>query len=127
LFAQVGREVIRGFRLPSARLSYEPYQHQAMDACLVLGQATPMYVLLFAGHGSNAARASSSDAVRLQDVLTDDNYSSQPMIELIGKQLADERAARANRSYSTATTPSPSKLPDYKDWRGKITHGNLPE
>ncbi|CAF5058274.1 unnamed protein product, partial [Rotaria sp. Silwood1] len=45
---KVGLEAIRGFRLPSARLTYEPYEYHPIEAPVLLGQQhTTTYFLFY--------------------------------------------------------------------------------
>ena len=64
------------------------------------------------------------EGIHLKDVLTDDNYSNEPMIEIVRDEEREEKHSRLNRHQST---PSGSKLVEFKDWRGKITQPALPE
>ncbi|CAF3281523.1 unnamed protein product [Rotaria socialis] len=107
---KVGLEAIRGFRLPSARLTYEPYEYHAMDTPLVFGQ-------------HNA-----TDRIRLSDILTDDNFSNAPMIEIVTNDVVDDKASRASRTHlKSSTTTVTTKINEFKDWRGKISQANLPD
>ncbi|CAF0908045.1 unnamed protein product [Didymodactylos carnosus] len=106
---QVGLEAIRGFRLPSARLTYGPYEHHPMVGPSVLGQQTP------------------NESIRLKDLLTDENYSAEQMIEMIDDEETEEKVPRAHRHPAKGSTPSPTKTNNkLKDWRGKISQPNLP-
>lgn len=60
----------------------------------------------------------------MSDVLTDDNFSSEQMIEVVGDDIIDDKMTRTSRTHLKSTTP---KLNEFKDWRGKITQPNLPE
>ncbi len=66
-----------------------------------------------------------SDRVRLSDVLTDDNYSSEPMIEIVSSDALDDKASRTSRTHLKSSTPT--KVNEFKDWRGKISQPNLPK
>ncbi|CAF5188726.1 unnamed protein product, partial [Rotaria sp. Silwood1] len=68
------------------------------------------------------------DRIRLSDILTDDNYSNAPMIEIVGGDLIDDKGSRISRTHlKSSTTTTTSKINEFKDWRGKITQPNLPE
>ncbi|CAF1125311.1 unnamed protein product [Rotaria sp. Silwood1] len=108
---KVGLEAIRGFRLPSARLTYEPYEYHPIEAPVLLGQ-----------------QHTTTDRIRLSDILTDDNYSNAPMIEIVGGDLIDDKGSRISRTHlKSSTTTTTSKINEFKDWRGKITQPNLPD
>lgn len=68
-----------------------------------------------------------SESIRLKDVLTDDNYANEKMIEIIDQSSTDEKPSRLTRHTLKSSTPSPTKMIEFKDWRGKISHPNLPE
>ncbi|CAF4062842.1 unnamed protein product [Adineta steineri] len=112
--SNVGLEAIRGFRLPSARLAYEPCEFYPTDASILLGQ--PIV-----------------NRVRLSDILMDDNFSKEEMIQIVennNNNNVDDRASRTSRVHpksAKSATSTGSKLIELKDWRGKITQGNLPD
>ncbi|CAF0847000.1 unnamed protein product [Adineta steineri] len=108
---KVGLEAIRGFRLPSARLAYEPCEFYPTDASVLLGQ--PIV-----------------NRVRLSDILMDDNFSKEEMIQVVennNNNNVDDRASRTSRVHPKSATSTGSKIIELKDWRGKITQGNLPD
>ncbi|CAF4316639.1 unnamed protein product [Rotaria sp. Silwood2] len=109
---KVGLEAIRGFRLPSARLTYEPYEYHPIEAPILLGQ-----------------QHIATDRIRLNDILTDDNYSNAPMIEIVSSDLMDDKGSRVSRTHlkSSTTITTTSKINEFKDWRGKISQPNLPD
>jgi len=47
------------------------------------------------------------------------------MIEIVSNDLFDDKASRASRTFFKSTTPT--KINEFKDWRGKISQPNLPE
>ncbi|CAF3807600.1 unnamed protein product [Adineta steineri] len=112
--SNVGLEAIRGFRLPSARLAYEPCEFYPTDASILLGQ--PIV-----------------NRVRLSDILMDDNFSKEEMIQVVennNNNNVDDRASRTSRVHpksAKSATSTGSKIIELKDWRGKITQGNLPD
>ncbi|CAF1265204.1 unnamed protein product [Adineta ricciae] len=106
---KVGLEAIRGFRLPSARLTYETHEHYPTDPSILLGQPV------------------NNDRIHLCDVLADDNYSREAMVEFVDQNVLDERTSRASRNHPKSATSTQSKIIELKDWRGKITQGNLPD
>ncbi|UJR29408.1 hypothetical protein I4U23_010620 [Adineta vaga] len=106
---KVGLETIRGFRLPSARLTYEPHEHYPTDPSYLLGQ--PIV----------------HDRVHLNDILNDDNYSKETIVEFVDHDAIDERISRASRNHPKSATSTQSKIIELKDWRGKITQGSLPD
>ncbi|CAF1265184.1 unnamed protein product [Rotaria sordida] len=107
---KVGLEAIRGFRLPSARLTYEPYEYHPIEAPILLGQ-----------------QHIPTDRIRLNDILTDDNYSNAPMIEIVNNDIIDDKSSRISRTHLKSSTTTPSKINEFKDWRGKISQANLPD
>jgi hypothetical protein len=57
----------------------------------------------------------------------DDNFSKEAMIEFVDNNGQDDRASRSSRSHSKSAASVGSKIVELKDWRGKITQGNLPK
>lgn len=74
-----------------------------------------------------AILARSRDPIRLRDVLTNDNYSNEQMIEIVDDELQDEKASKFNRNATKSERTSPTKTFEFKDWRGKISQPTLPE
>lgn len=63
----------------------------------------------------------------MNDILHDDNFCSEPMIEVVGGGAIDDKSSRASRTRLKSTTPNTNKINEFKDWRGKISQPNLPE
>jgi hypothetical protein len=68
-----------------------------------------------------------SDRIRLNDVLTDDNFSKEPMIEFVDNSNPDDRLSRASRTHPKSAASTASKIVELKDWRGKISQATLPK
>jgi hypothetical protein len=49
------------------------------------------------------------------------------MIEIVSSDAFDDKSLRTNRAHLKSTTPTTSKMNEFKDWRGKISQPNLPE
>jgi hypothetical protein len=49
------------------------------------------------------------------------------MIEIVDDELQDEKTSKLNRNQTKSERTSPTKTFEFKDWRGKISHPNLPE
>jgi len=49
------------------------------------------------------------------------------MIEIVDNDIFDDKTTRINKNQLKSTTPTTSKINEFKDWRGKITQPNLPE
>lgn len=96
-----------------------------MDAQLVLGQATNRFdsveVLLTSSNRDTSI--SLSETIRLRDVLVDDNYSNEQIIELIDDQQENHKKTRK----AQRTVSSQGQIVQLKDWRGQISNANLPE
>ncbi|CAF1178905.1 unnamed protein product, partial [Didymodactylos carnosus] len=132
---KVGLEAIRGFRLPSARLQYDSYEHHPMTAAAVLGEREE------------------SEPLRIADVLNDDSFEQQQMIEIVNdsynssrtslqkRQIKSSLSEKENHNSVNQTRNTPVKhrsqssrifskgndIQKLKDWRGKITRPNLPD
>jgi len=49
------------------------------------------------------------------------------MIEIVSNDGFDDKTTRPSRTHLKSTTSTPSKINEFKDWRGKISQPNLPE